>query len=353
MLSGTDEKVKIDYRKEVAVLRTARHWLAFLAVLIVLLVLPLVLRSTSNLSWLTFTNITFITIIAVLGLNIITGMAGQVSMGHAAFVMVGAYTSAVLIKALHWPFWGAFPVAALITAVVGMIVGAPSLRLKGFYLAVATLAFFLVAQFIVALVPVTGGALGILGLPAPAIGGLKFSNDVNWFYLILAFLLVFVFFSVNLTRSRLGRAFVAIRDNEAAAASMGIHSYATKLRAFFIGSFFAGIGGALLAGYMTSIRPDQYSMWDSIWYLGMIVIGGAGTTAGAIVGVVFLRLISQIRHLVGSAHLIPAVSGTTWVFITTGIYGLIILLFVYFQPYGFVALWQKFRTKYKWWPAGH
>jgi branched-chain amino acid transport system permease protein len=350
MVARSGEETKIDYRREVAVLRTSGQRFILLVSLAILIILPLILRWTGNLNWLTFTNLAFITIIGVLGLNIITGMAGQVSLGHAAFVMAGAYSSAVFVKVFGWPFWAAFPVAALITAIAGTIVGAPSLRLRGFYLAVATLAFFLIAQFIVQNLPITGGINGVIAIPPPTIGGIKISNDFNWYYLILAFLLVFVFFSVNLTRSRWGRAFFAIRDSEAAAASMGIHAYGTKLRAFFIGSLFAGVAGSLLASYMTLIRPDQFAIWDSIWYLGMIVIGGAGNTAGAIMGVISLKLISQILHLVSMADLIPAVKGTTWVFITSLIYGLVILLFVYFQPYGWVALWKKVRAKIKVWP---
>ncbi len=347
MVARTREETKIDYRQEVAILRTSGQWFTLLISLAILLILPFILKWTGNLNWMTFTNITFTTIIAVMGLNIITGMAGQVSMGHAAFVVAGAYTSAVFIKVFSWPFWGAFPVAALITAVVGMIVGAPSLRLRGFYLAVATLAFFLIAQFIVLSLPITGGVNGVIGIPAPSIGSLKINDDTSWYYLILIFLLVAIFFSVNLARSRLGRAFFAIRDNESAAASMGIRAYGTKLRAFFIGSLFAGAAGSLLASYMTLIRPDQFTIWDSIWYLGMMVIGGAGNTAGAILGVIFLRLISQILHLVSMANLIPVIKGTTWVFITTGIYGLAIMLFVYFQPYGIIAFWKKIRIKLK------
>lgn len=347
MVARTGEETKINYRKEVAILRTSGQWIVLFIALAILLILPFFLKWTSNMSWLTFANVTFITIIAVLGLNIITGMAGQVSMGHAAFVLAGAYTSAVFIEVFGWPFWGALPVAALITAMVGTIVGAPSLRLRGFYLAVATLAFFLIAQFIVQNMPITGGINGILGIPAPTIGGFKIDNDTSWYYLILIFLLVSVFFSVNLTRSRLGRAFVAIRENEAAAASLGIHAYENKLRAFFIGSLFAGAAGGLLASYMTLIRPDQFSIWDSIWYLGMIFIGGAGSTAGAVLGVIFLKLISQLLQFVSMANLIPGIQSSTWVFITTAIYGLAILLFVYFQPYGIIALWRKIRIKLK------
>ncbi len=342
-----------DYSRELAVLRNPGQWIVFLAGLAIFVILPFFLQWTGNINWLTFANMTFITIIAVLGLNIMTGMAGQTSMGHAAFVMVGAFTTGVFITQFNWPFWAALPVSALITAIVGMIVGAPSLRLKGFYLAVATLAFFLIAQYIIRNLDITGKASGLMGIASPSIGGLVFNNDTSWYFLILAFTLVFIFFSVNLTRSRLGRAFFAVRDNDTTAASLGIRAYSTKLRAFFIGSLFAGVAGGILASYMTVVRLDQFNMWDSIWYLGMMVIGGSGSTAGTIMGVIFLRLISQVLHMLSLADIAPGISGNTWVFITSAVYGLAIILFISFQPYGLIGIWRKFRMRYKGWPFGY
>jgi branched-chain amino acid transport system permease protein len=337
----------IDYRKEVAVLRHSGQWIILIISLAVLGLLPNILQWTGNANWFTFINVTFITIIAVLGLNIITGMAGQVSLGHAAFIMVGAYTTGILIKEFSWSFWATVPVSALLTAIIGMIVGAPSLRLKGFYLAVATLAFFLIAQFIIRNLSFSGGTIGLIGVDSPTIGSLIISSETAWYYLILIFTLAFIFFSINLTRSKLGRAFFAVRDNANTAASMGIPSYTTKLRAFFIGSLFAGVAGSLLAGYMTVVRLEMFNLWDSIWYLGMIVIGGAGSTAGTIMGVIFLRLISQVMQLLSMSDILPSAGGNLWVFITSGIYGLIIVLFVSFQPYGLIDLWRKINYKLK------
>lgn len=321
--------------------------------LLFLAVLPHLLSWTGNISWLTFLNFTLITIIAVLGLNIITGMAGQISLGHSAFIMVGAYTFAILTLKVNLPFWVALPIGSLITAVAGILVGAPSLRLKGFYLAVATFAFFFVAQFIIRSVEITGGPLGLIGIPSAAIGNLKINTDIEWYYLILALTIIFMIFSANLTRSRLGRAFLAVRDNDITAASMGINVYLTKLRAFFIGSLFAGVAGGLWASYTTVVTLEQFTIWDSIWYLGMIVIGGAGSTAGAVVGVIFLRLVSQILHVISTASWAPPLSGTLWISTTFAIYGLVIVLFVSFQPYGLISVWRKIKIHYKRWPFGY
>ena len=345
-------KEQINYSKEVAILRHPAQWLIFLLSMVILVTLPLILLATGGAAWFTFFNVTFITIIAILGLNIITGMAGQISLGHAAFVMVGAYTSAILIKQFDWPFWGALPASAMVSAILGMVVGAPSLRLKGFYLAVATLAFFLIAQFILRRMDLSGGVTGIIQIPGPSIGSLIIDNETDWYYFSLGFMCLFIFFSTNLARSRLGRAFFAIRDNDAAASSLGIWAYPTKLRAFFIGNFFAGAAGSLLASYLTVVRPEMFSMWDSIWYLGMISIGGAGSTAGAVLGVIFLRLIGQVLQLVSIANFIPSISNNLWVFIISGIYGLIIVVFISFQPHGILGLWKKFRMRHVNWPFG-
>jgi branched-chain amino acid transport system permease protein len=345
-------KKRIDQTHEVAILKTSGQWIILGVTILLLVFLPFLLRWSGNVNQLMFINITMITIIAVLGLNIITGMAGQLSLGHAAFVMTGAFITGALTAKAGWPFWAALPAAALITAVIGVIVGAPSLRLKGFYLAVATLAFFLLAQFIIRNMDLFGGIFGLSGIPAPIIGGVRINDDTEWYYLILAFVLILTFFSVNLTRSRLGRAMFAVRDNDTAAASMGIQPYSTKLQAFFIGSLYAGAAGGLLSSYITVVRLDQFSMWDSIWYLGMMMIGGAGSTAGTIMGVIALSLIKQILHMMSMADWVPYFSNN-WTYITSGIYGLVIIIFVSFQPYGLIALWKKMRANYKRWPFGY
>jgi branched-chain amino acid transport system permease protein len=349
----TRGKINLNYAADLAVVRNKSQWGVVFGALAILILLPYLLQWSNNISWLTFVNITLITIIAVLGLNVITGMTGQVSMGHSAFVMVGAFVTAIFTVNLHFSFWAALPIAGIISALAGLIVGAPSLRLKGFYLAIATLAFFLIAQFIIKSVPAAGGINGFIGIPGPYLGGFTVDTDISWYYFILVFTLIFILLSVNLTRSRLGRAFFAVRDNDNTAASVGVNPYGIKLRAFFIGSFFAGIAGALLSGFITVVRLDQFDFWQSIWYLGMIFIGGGGSTAGVIMGVIFLRLVSQGLHAVSMASWAPPISNNTWVYITYAIYGLAIVLFISFQPNGLIAVWKKIRLNYKRWPFGY
>ena len=344
----------IDYSKELALLGTRQRWITLAVFMVALLILPFVLDYwTWNTGWLIFINSTIITIIAVLGLNITSGMAGQVNLGHSAFVMWGGFTMAVLTTAAGWPMLAALPVAALSTGLVALVVAIPSIRLKGFYVAVVTLAFFYIAQFAITKFEFTGGMHGLTGISPPAIGGhvLKTSNYIGWFYFLMSLLILCIIVSVNIKRSRLGRAFTAVRDNYIAAASLGINVPWVKLRAFFIGGLFAGLAGGLLASSINVIRVDDFTFWNSVWYLGMIIIGGAGSTAGVVMGAVFLLLIQEIMSIIGSAGWIPGGVGTP-VFITYIIYGLIIILFVSFKPHGLISIWQKIKINYKRWPFG-
>ncbi len=334
-----------------AVIGSGQQWAALAALLALLAVLPLVLTWTHNLNWLTFANFTIITIIAVLGLNITTGMAGQISLGHSAFIMVGGYLTAVLALEAGWSIWAALPAASLLTALIGLVVAVPAIRLKGFYVAVVTLAFFYIAQFILRSLDITGGIHGLIGIPSPSIGGLRIRTDLQWYYVLLPLGILGILASVNIARSRLGRAFQTIRDNDIAAAGLGINVPLTRLRAFFVGSLFAGLAGGLSASYVSVIRLDQFTIWDSIWYLGMIVIGGGGSTAGAVMGVIFLRLIGQVLHVVGTSGWIPLSSNLS-IYITYTIYGLAIILFVSFQPLGLISVWRKLKVNYRRWPFG-
>jgi branched-chain amino acid transport system permease protein len=316
-----------------------------------LIILPILLSTTGNLNWVTFLNHTFIILIAVLGLNILTGMAGQISLGHSAFIMLGGYGVALLTLKAGWSIWLALPVSALVTALITSVVAVPAIRLKGFYVAVVTLAFFYIAQYVIRSLDITGGIHGLTGIPSPAIAGLTIKTDIQWYFFLLLITVICILASVNITRSRLGRAFLTVRDNEIAAAALGVNVPLIKLRAFFISSLFAGLAGGLLVSYIPVVRIDQFTFWDSIWYLGMIVIGGGGSTTGTVMGVVFLRLISQILHVIGASGWIPLSSNDS-VYITYTIYGLAIILFVSFKPLGLISMWQKFKVNYKRWPFG-
>jgi branched-chain amino acid transport system permease protein len=333
-----------------ALIASPQQWVALGLFILLLVLMPHILGWTGNRNWLTPVNFTMVTIIAVLGLNIITGMAGQISLGHTAFTMTGGYVLAVLILKAGWPFWAALLSACLVTAAIGILVASPAIRLKGLYVAVVTLAFFFVAQYLAQTLEITGKFQGLSGVPSPSFGGLAIDGDTAWFYFILGFTILAVLASANIARSRFGRAFFAIRDNEVTAASLGINIPVTKLLAFFVGSLFAGLAGGLWTSYLSVIRLDQYTIWDSIWYLGMIIIGGAGSTAGVVMGVFSLMLLRQILHAISMGSYL---SSSLSIPLTHAAFGLAIIFFVSFQPYGLISVWRKFRINYKKWPFGY
>lgn len=232
--------------------------------------------------------------IAVQGLNLLVGYTGQISLGHAAFMAVGAYSSAIFVRELGFSFWLAVPAAALFTGIVGLIFGLPSLRVKGFYLAMATLA----AQFIIPwfirypLEPITNGSRPLEVAP-PSLFGLSFAHENAMYYVIIP-LAVFMFLAArNIIRTRVGRAFVSIRDNDLAAELLGINVFNYKLQAFFLSALFAGVAGALMAFETNTVSLEVFSLNRSIEMLAMLVIGGAGFPLGSMFGVAFVTLLTQ------------------------------------------------------------
>jgi len=333
-----------------AIFRTKTHWAMLLALLVILLTGPLYWGNY----WLGVANLLGITIIAATGLNILTGYCGQLSIGHAGFIAVGAYTSAVLTNRLELPFLVGLICAGLAAGLVGMLFGIPSLRVKGFYLAISTIA----AQFIIIWVinhwtNVTGGFDGI-SVPPASIGGITFISQASQFYLIMVITVLVIFLAKNLARTRAGRAFVAIRDNDLAAQVMGINLFRYKLIAFFIGCFLAGIAGSLLAHWIGFMNAENFTLMDSILYVGMIIIGGLGSATGPIFGAIFIRLLQQ-----GITFIAPVLENTFALpaGFTTGIgpmvFGLAIILFLVLEPRGLAHRWQLFKASYRLWPFSY
>jgi len=338
------------YATDMAMLRTKTHWALFLLLLAVVFTLPLYLGRY----WLGVANLIGITLIAATGLNLLIGYCGQLSIGHAGFIAVGAYTSAVLTNRFEMPFLVGLVSAGIMAGVVGLIFGIPSVRVKGFYLAITTIA----AQFIIIWVinhwGITGGFTGIT-VPYASIGGFEFSSRSSQYYLIITIAALCVFFAKNIARTRLGRAFVAIRDNDLAAEVMGINLFFYKMLAFFIGCFMAGIAGALLAHWTGSITTENFTLSESILYIGMIIIGGLGTTLGPILGVIFIRLLQQtlmvmVVPFLESTKVLPAGFATG---VTPMLFGLAIILFLILEPRGLAHRWSLFKSAYRLWPFSY
>ena len=287
-------------------------------------------------------QLTFVLIYSVvgLGLMLLSGFTGLFSLGHAAFLGVGAYTQAALTH--HGvPAPIALIAAGAFSALAGVIVGLPALRVKGIYLAIATLAFgFIVEEVFARWEHVTGGNAGI-HLTAPDVFGLKLDSDVSFYFACLVVTVLATLAILNLLRSSTGRAFVAIRDSEVSAQSMGIHLARYKTLSFAISAALAGVGGALYAHKLKFISPDQFDIIQSIDLVLMIVVGGIGSVHGAFLGAIFLITMPQLIGL--AKDVLPAVIGQA-PGLQGAAYGFVLIAFVLFEPLGLYGRWLSLRT---------
>jgi branched-chain amino acid transport system permease protein len=301
-------------------------------------------------------NMIGIAAIAAIGLNILIGYTGQISLGHGAFFGVGAYAAAILATRLNFPFYLALPSAGIITALVGMIFGIPSGRLKGLYLTIATLA----GQFIIEYVLIhwdslTKGTMGIT-IPPATIFSWEISGDRAFFFLIFASLVLTTWFAVNIMRSKYGRAFIAIRDNDRAAEGMGIPIFKYKLLSFGISSFYAGFAGAIWAYYMVSITAEPFNLGLSVEYIAMVIIGGMGNIPGAIFGAAFITLLNELlRYLTGLLMNVSFITsiGLNMAPLREFVFGLAIVLFILLEPRGLAELWRIVRSSFRLWPFSY
>jgi len=298
-------------------------------------------------------NLIFIYIVGAHGLNLLTGYTGQISLGHGAFMGVGAYTAGILAN-LGVPFWLCLPLAGLMTAAVGMIFGIPSLRLKGLYLAIATMA----AQFIIVYAmrnwtSLTGGSAG-LGVPSAELFGFVFDTDFSFYYLSLTFAAAATIYLKNITRTRTGRAFVAVRDRYLAAEVIGVNLFKYRIMSFGISSFMVGIAGGLWAYYITIISDEHFTILLSIRYLAMIIVGGLGSVLGAVFGAVFMTMVPEL--LKDAISLFQSIDPNAMAYLSplqTVVFGLLIVVFLVFEPLGLVEMWRRVKDYFRLWPFEH
>ena len=339
------------YTKDMAIVRTWYHWTGLLAAIFLLYLLP-----TLGVDYylISLINMLSITVITVLGLQVVMGYCGLISMGQPAFMAVGAYTSAILTSQYGFSFWLAMPLAGITAGLVGIIGGAPSLRIKEFYLAMATLAIHFIVMWLILHLEITGGSDGIHA-PFPKIGNFELDSHERMYYLIVTVMLIMTFGARNLERSKVGRAFVAIRDNDLAAATMGVNLYYYKLLAFFISCFYAGVAGSLFVHLFTVGHPEQFNMFEAIWYIGMIVVGGMGSIPGVFFGVIFLRLLNELV-LFGSpllAQQFPWMGDAPASSIGMVVFALILGIFLIFEPRGLAHRWRIFKASYRIYPFAY
>lgn len=323
-----------------------RVWIGLLVVALALA--PMVLPPY----YLSILTLLAITAVGALGLNVLTGWTGLISLGHVAFMVLGAYGYAIPTQ-----LWGldplvGFALAGLVPAAASLLVGIPSLRLTGLYLAITTLAFvFIVNHLVLEFDGLTKGAVGIF-VERPTILGLSFDSDRGIAYLSLIAAAAALLGTLNLRRSRIGRAFVAIRDNDTAARAMGIDLRVFKLYAFMTSSFIIGISGALYGIFLSYVTIDGFPFLLSIEALAILIVGGLGSPLGAVLGTVFIVLLPEV-----ASALFSLVGAETARALSTGahelksmLYGLVIILFLRFQPHGVVGLWRDVKRLWVNWP---
>lgn len=296
--------------------------------------------------------LTAITAISVTGLNILTGNAGLLSIGHAAFTGVGAYACALAIGKLGLPVLVAIPLAGAVAGLAGVLVGLPSLRIKGLYLAIATLA----AQYLFLFIAqqwesVTGGDAGLKVAP-PSIAGWRLDNDHRLYALVMPVAVLMTLAAVNLARTRLGRAFVAVRERDYSAAVLGIDLLRTKLTAFAVGAFYAGVAGALMSLFFRSVNPAQFTFEVSILQLTAVIVGGLGSVLGSILGSVFMVLVPEVLKSVLTALSGDNVARLAVVMASVRelVFGALMVGFLLFEPYGLAEIVRRVRATMTVWP---
>jgi branched-chain amino acid transport system permease protein len=344
---------------------TARHplrvWGGVALVAVALAILPLVLAMAGT-AWVRIANLAILFVFLSLGLNIVVGFAGLLDLGYIAFYAVGAYTWALLASphfGLHWPFWAILPLGAFLACIAGVVLGAPTLRLRGDYLAIVTLGFGEIVRILMNNLSspfnITNGPKGITLIDPVRIGGLDFraadtwlglafSGPVKYYYLLVLLLLVVILVNLRLQDSRIGRAWVAIREDEVAAKACGINTRNVKLLAFAMGASFGGVAGGLFASIQGFISPESFVLHESIMVLAMVVLGGMGNIWGVIAGAMLLSFVPELlrytvepaqRQLFGRLLVDPEV-------LRMLIFGAALVLTMRFRPAG---LWPEARHR--------
>jgi branched-chain amino acid transport system permease protein len=301
---------------------------ALLCGAVLLLLLPLAVRGNYELQ---LVNLGLISLIAVVGLNFITGYCGQINFAQAAFWGIGAYVTAILT--LHGvSFWLALPAAAAATGLCSLLLGVPTLRLRAYYLAMATIAFGEIVQLVlVHWEPVTGGTSGLRGVPSVSIAGFALTGHLRHYYFLLAWCALALWLSLRVRSSRLGRAMIALRDSEIAAEVMGVDTVRVKMVAFALSSIYAGIAGGLYVGTVNYVSPDLFSNTQAVLFFVMLVVGGVGSAVGAVIGTVVLTVLPEALRFLKEWYMV--------------LYGVGVILMITFLPDGLVSIGRRFRSK--------
>ncbi len=323
--------------------RTQRIWLAMAGAL--LLLFPFMASDY----WLYLACLVSINVAGATGLNILTGYTGLVSLGQAAFMGLGAYTVAIVQARWGTPVLFNLLAGGFVAMLGGIVVGLPSLRVKGLYLAIATIAASFIAHFLFANLRLTGGTAGLTLQPA-TVFGVVLDTSFRLYWVIVPVTLLMLLGAANLFRTRIGRAFIAIRDRDISAEVLGIPLLRYKLLSFGLSSFYAGVAGGLWAYFFRVVTPESFPLLMSIFFLAAIIVGGMGSILGGILGAVFMTMVPELLKLI--VDLLPGGSELT-VFLSpvrTMVFGLLIIVFLVFEPQGLAQMWRRLRRFFHLWP---
>ena len=342
--------IKTNYRADMALYPLPLARVTVVASMALLVAVPWILPS----KYLVWASLTGIAAIGAVGLNLLAGSAGLISLGQGAFLATGAYTAANLAARLDLPFWVALPLAALVAAALGLVVGLPSMRVKGIYLAVATIAAQFITEWVINHVAwISGGAQATVTLPPPTLGPIRIDTEAERYLLILAVAVVAVVIGLNINRSRLGRAFVAVRDRDLAAEVIGVEVGRTKLAAFAVSSAYAGVAGALWAYYLGVANYEMFTITVSLEYLSMVILGGLGSVIGSLYGAAFVTILPLALRdfLERFRDFVPVSDVATFVAqLRLILFGTLIIAFLVAEPEGLARLWRKVKDYFRLWP---
>ena len=306
-----------------------RRWIYLVVGAAALILLPYVV---SNNYAVQIINTSGICIILAMGFNILAGYTGQISLGHAAFYAIGAYTSALLNTVYGLSFWITLPIAMLVSGIFGLILAIPALKIKGKYLVLLTIGFGEIVRLVLLnWKEVTGGTSGVLSIQAPMLFGFCFNTLQKYYFLILIICILLFMYQKRLVSTRAGRALIAVREDEAAAELIGINLAQYKIKAFVISAVYCGIAGCLYAHMVKYISPDTFRYDESVMILSMAVVGGIGTLTGPIIGAVLLTLLPELLRHVGNFRLV--------------IYGVLLIVVIMFYPGGLIFGLMRFKKK--------
>lgn len=340
---------RTSYERDIALLDTRTQTAALMALALLLLAFPLLDAPFL----LDLANQVLLAIVGAVALMLLTGFAGQVSLGHAGLLAAGAFTTGILFKEIGAPFWVTLPASALTGALLGVVFGLPSLRLRGLYLAVSTLALhFIVIYAGNEYESQRGYSTGVV-IDPPRIGDWVLSDARGWYVVLLGCATSAVLFALNLLRSNTGRAWRAVHGREAVAEALGINVPSYKVLAFVLSSTMTSIAGCLFAYYRGFVSAEAFSLFLTIQYVAMIIIGGMGSILGAVLGAMFVTLFPYLIEWMMNVLPVPESWSNSVFAVNYTAFGLVMILFLLFEPQGLVGIWHRVQNYFLLWPFRH